>query len=126
MSDETAVRKFVKPAHADARIPDPHHPGLSLPAEGASVPWDHYWIARERQGDVVIADEAEAEKKPDATPVLPEPPAPAVPAAAGVPFMITKAQREQLAERGFTTEDIAHTTPVAAQTELQKPAVQAD
>ena len=51
---EDAARKFVKPAHAEARIPDPAHPGLDLPQGGAEVRWDHYWIARERHGDVVI------------------------------------------------------------------------
>ncbi len=58
MSDATNARKFVKPAHAGASIPDPAHPGLNLPQEGAEVPWDHYWIARERRGEVVMTEQS--------------------------------------------------------------------
>ena len=54
MSDDP-VRKFVKPAHPDASIPDPAH-GRNLPPEGMEVVWDHYWIGRERSGDIIVSD----------------------------------------------------------------------
>ena len=59
MSD-APVRKHVKPAHEGARIPDPAHRGRFLPAAGLDVVWDHYWINREQQGDVVVSEVANA------------------------------------------------------------------
>ena len=53
---DAPIRKYVKPAHPDAKIPDPSHPGMDLPASGTEVTWDHYWIGRERRGEIEVAD----------------------------------------------------------------------
>ncbi|WP_158810229.1 DUF2635 domain-containing protein [Beijerinckia sp. L45] len=55
MSEQPA-RKFVKPAHAGACIPDPAHRGLDLPQAGTDVVWDHYWIQRERRGEIIVVE----------------------------------------------------------------------
>lgn len=48
----------VKPASPDVIVRYPHS-RQPLPAEGADVPEDNYWIRRLRSGDVVPADGSE-------------------------------------------------------------------
>lgn len=63
---------FVKPK-AGLKIP---YPGTRnfLPATGASVPRNHYWIRRLRDGDVIQVEAASPAKvEPTETPAPPEP-----------------------------------------------------
>lgn len=63
MSDEI-VRKYVKPAHEGACIPDPAH-RQDLPQGGMQVVWDHYWRGREMSGDIIVSDAPFLENKPE-------------------------------------------------------------
>jgi hypothetical protein len=49
------MRVHVRPAHPDARIPDPAH-NRFLPADGYEVEFDHHWRRHERQGNVVVSE----------------------------------------------------------------------
>ena len=59
---EDIIRKTVKPAHEDASIPDPAHPGIDIAQDGTEVVWDAYWIAREMRGEVKVMTDEEVEK----------------------------------------------------------------
>ena len=116
MSSDQPIRKRVKPAHPGARIPDPAHPGLDLAQDGTEVTWDHHWIARERRGEVIV-DEVRPEPEGSMPADRPDDPV----STASVPFMITKAQRQLLRQRGFSDDQVANMTPAAALAELEKP-----
>ena len=50
------VRKFVKPSHALAKIPDLEHPGNPLTKDGREVNWSAHWARHEKQGNVRVFD----------------------------------------------------------------------
>lgn len=59
MTDDGPIRKLVKPAHPDARIPDPDRRRY-LPPEGQEVDWNAHWAAMQVRGDVLVSDIAAA------------------------------------------------------------------
>lgn len=56
---------FVKPAEG-FRILNPADGNRELPAAGATVPADPYWLHRQREGGVIISDQPD--DKPAAKP----------------------------------------------------------
>lgn len=107
------MRRYVRPADPGATIPDPER-GDALPPDGREVTWSAHWA-------VMLARE-EISADPPRNEAPPEPaPAPAAPPAAGVPFLITKAQRAALRARGLDQATIAALTPSEAQALLADP-----
>jgi len=48
-------RKFVKPAHKGASIPDPDR-GRNLPPGGDEVEWSAHWALLAERGDVIVRE----------------------------------------------------------------------
>lgn len=50
-------RRFVKPSHPGATIPDPDH-RTDLPAAGCEVVWSHYWADHLGKGNIEVVEAA--------------------------------------------------------------------
>lgn len=53
----------VRPARENLLVRQPERDGDPLPAEGASVPRNAYWLARLRDEDVVVVKKTSVAKK---------------------------------------------------------------
>lgn len=136
------MRKYVKPAHADATIPDPVRKS-DLPREGREVEWSVHWAHLAAREDIIVSEIAEADapevsKAETDGPIIegvqgtesaPQAhlPAPAEPAAsdpapgtvASVPFMITASDRRRLKALGKNDDEIRSMKAEDAQALLQ-------